>query len=187
MTPGFADPVLDSQATFRSVLDAMARPGTIHHLPATLTAPPPLGQATAAVLLTLADATTPIWLDPSARAAGDWIAFHCGAPRAGLGQAAVALALAPVGLDLLANGSDEAPEEGATLILQLPALGSGRALRLEGPGLPAPRTFAAEGLAPDFPAAWARNHARFPRGIDLILCAGDAVAAFPRTLAITEG
>jgi alpha-D-ribose 1-methylphosphonate 5-triphosphate synthase subunit PhnH len=43
-----------------------------------------------------------------------------------------------------------------------------------------------EGLAPGFVAEWAANHARFPRGIDLILCAGDRLAAFPRTLMIQE-
>ena len=33
----------------------------------------------AAVLLTLADHETPLWLDPAFAGARDWVAFHCGA------------------------------------------------------------------------------------------------------------
>jgi alpha-D-ribose 1-methylphosphonate 5-triphosphate synthase subunit PhnH len=33
---------------------------------------------------------------------------------------------------------------------------------------------------------WRRNHALFPRGVDLILCAGDKLTALPRTVAIEE-
>ena len=44
-----------------------------------LTAPAPLDPATAAVLLTLVDNETPLWLDPAVAAARDWLAFHCGA------------------------------------------------------------------------------------------------------------
>ncbi|HZF78124.1 MAG TPA: phosphonate C-P lyase system protein PhnH [Acetobacteraceae bacterium] len=43
------------------------------------------------------------------------------------------------------------------------------------------------GLPPGFVAAWGANRARFPRGIDVILCAGDRVAALPRTVRIEEG
>ncbi len=72
--------MLDSQACFRAVLDAMARPGTVH-TPGTPAEPPaPLHRATAAALLTLVDVDTPLWLDDEAAAAADWIAFHCGAP-----------------------------------------------------------------------------------------------------------
>ena len=182
--PGFADPVHDSQACFRAVLDALARPGTIHTLHAPADPPPPLDRATAAVLLTLADIDTPLWLDAAAEPAAPWIAFHCGAPRAALPKSAFAVALQPVPLDHLPPGTDDAPEDGATLILQVAALGQGRPLRLTGPGLQHPRTLAVDGLGAAFVAEWAANAARFPRGIDLILCTGDHMAALPRTLRI---
>ena len=184
--PGFADPVLDGQACFRAVLDAMARPGTVHQVRAPSDPPPLLGQATAAALLTLVDADTPLWLDDAAVEARDWIAFHCGAPSASLGRAAFAVALRPTPLHCLHAGSDDAPEDGTTLILQVASLGSGQRFRLAGPGLAAPSEFQADGLGDDFAAAWQANHALFPRGVDMLLCAGDRLAAFPRTLRIEE-
>ena len=44
----------------------------------------------------------------------------------------------------------------------------------------------AEGLPADFPAQWAVNNAQFPRGVDVVLCAGDRLAALPRTTRISE-
>ena len=184
--PGFADPVQDSQACFRAVLDAMARPGTLHAVQAPADPPPPLHRATAAVLLTLADLDTPLWLDPAAASAAPWIAFHCGAPEAAADQAAFLLALDGFDAAIPAAGTDDGPEDGATVILQVPSLDQGAAFTIEGPGLPGPAPFRAT-LPPGFAAAWAANHARFPRGFDLILCAGDHLAAFPRSLAIREG
>ena len=73
--PGFAEPVGEAQATFRAVLDAMARPGKLHQAGERLAAPVPLDPATAALLLTLADNETPLWLDAVAVAARDWLAF----------------------------------------------------------------------------------------------------------------
>lgn len=184
--PGFANPVLDSQACFRCVLDAMARPGTVHRLDAPSEPPPPLHRATAAALLTLADVDTPLWLDDAAGAAAEWVAFHCAAPAAAMERAAFAVALGPVDLARFGAGTDDGPEDSATVILQVRALGTGQAFRIEGPGLPCAATVAVDGLWPGFAAAWTANRALFPRGIDLILCAGDAIAAFPRTLQIGE-
>ncbi len=181
--PGFADPVQDSQACFRAVLDAMARPGQTHAV-AALDPPPGLDPATAAVLLTLADADTPLWLDPAATAARDWITFHCGAPAAAAEFAALALALGPVRLDAFPAGTDDAPEHGATIILQVAALGRGTAFELSGPGLAAPALLEVDGLPAEFVAEWAANHALFPCGVDVILCAGDRIAALPRTVQI---
>ncbi|MBN8872873.1 MAG: phosphonate C-P lyase system protein PhnH [Rhodospirillales bacterium] len=187
LSPGFADPVTEAQACFRAVLDAMARPGRLHTLGG-VTPPPPLGVASAAVLLTLVDHETPLWLDDGLRAAQPWLAFHCGAavvadPRA----AAYAVATDLGELGRFHPGTHEMPETAATLILQVAGFGSGRRLRLSGPGLRAPASFAVAGLPDDFIAQWHANRTQFPCGVDLILCAGDQLAALPRSVTIEEG
>ena len=185
--PGFADPVGEAQATFRAVLDAMARPGRLHTVGERLTAPAPLDQATAAVLLTLVDNETPLWLDAAATPARDWLAFHCGAAIIEApDKAAFAVALSMPDLAALPAGTHEAPEDSATLILQIAALGTGARYRLSGPGLREPALLAASGLPADFAAAWQRNHAQYPCGVDIILCAGATLAALPRSVSIEE-
>ncbi len=129
------------QTTFRAVLDAMgsAGPACIRRAQ-NLTVPAPLDRATAAVLLTLIDNETPLWLDPAASAARDWLAFHCGAaivvrlPSA----ATFALALSLPNLEIpgfRAGTHETLREVRATLILQVPALGTGARYRLSGPGV----------------------------------------------------
>ncbi len=185
--PGFADPVGEAQTTFRAVLDAMSRPGRLHHVGEHLTAPAPLGSATAAVLLTLIDNETPLWLDGAAMPARDWLVFHCGAVIADMpAAAAFALALALPDLTALPAGSHEAPESSATLILQISALGTGKRYRLSGPGLREPALLAASGLPADFVAIWQQNHALYPRGVDIVLCAGTTLTALPRSVSIEE-
>ena len=187
MNAGFADPVADSQAVFRAVLDAMTRPGTIHTVSAPAEPPAPLHRATAALLLTLADTDTPLWLDPAASLARGWVTFHCGAPAVEPGAAALAVALGSVALDGFHAGTDEQPELGATVVLQVAALGQGRVLALTGPGLLHGETLLVDGLPEGFLVEWARNTALFPRGVDVVLCAGDRLAALPRTVAVREG
>jgi alpha-D-ribose 1-methylphosphonate 5-triphosphate synthase subunit PhnH len=183
LSPGFADPVAGAHACFRAVLDAMARPGRIHAVTG-VSAPAPLCHAAAAVLLTLVDHETPLWLDPDAAAARAWIAFHTGASFDG---AAFVLALSLPDLATLPNGTDEMPETSVTVILQVSALGSGKLFMLEGPGLRCPMELRVDGLPADFVSVWKRNHALFPRGVDLILCAGLNLAALPRSVTVSEG
>jgi alpha-D-ribose 1-methylphosphonate 5-triphosphate synthase subunit PhnH len=195
LTAGFTEPVMDAQRGFRAVLDAMARPGTIRRVGGVVP-PAPLDAATAAVLLTLADNETPIWLDQAAAQCRDWLAFHCGAVFAEPGAAAFAVALSGAALSgsggpvpdlaLFNSGTHEAPETAATLILQIASLGSGDPWRLRGPGIRGFETLRAGGLPADFPAIWQRNHTLFPRGIDMILCAGDTLACLPRGI-LVEG
>lgn len=182
MTPGFANPVADAQACFRAVLDAIAHPGRIRSVPH-VGAPAPLCAASAAVLLTLVDQETPLRLDPEAEPARPWIAFHTGAPTNG---DSFVLALSWPDLETLPAGTDEMPEASATVILQVSSLTDGQTYVLEGPGLREPAKFRVAGLPADFASIWLRNHSRFPRGIDLILCAGDTLAALPRSVSVKE-
>jgi alpha-D-ribose 1-methylphosphonate 5-triphosphate synthase subunit PhnH len=86
----------------------------------------------------------------------------------------------------LSAGSHEAPESSATLILQIGALGTGTHYRLSGPGLREPTLLATDGLPADFAAVWQRNHTLYPRGVDIILCAGTTLTALPRSVSIEE-
>lgn len=188
MRAGFADPVLGAQAAFRAVMEAMARPGRPQRLASPPDPPPPLAPAAAAALLALADAETPVWTDapPEARA---WIAFHTGATLVERpGEAEFLLATGPIPpLTALHAGSDEAPQNGATLIAQVAALKPGPAWRLSGPGIESVHHLSVTGLPADFVDQWRASTRRFPRGVDLVLAAGDALAALPRTVRIEEG
>lgn len=187
LSAGFADPVTDAQRCFRAVLDAMARPGRVHDI-AGLVPPVPLDVATGAVLLSLVDHETPVWLDPLGAGARDWIAFHTGAPWVSAPRdAAFVVALGLPALADLNVGEHETPETASTVVLQLSSLSAGRRYRLTGPGLREPGLLLADGLPADFVGWWRGNRRTFPRGVDLILCAGEHVAALPRTVAIEEG
>jgi alpha-D-ribose 1-methylphosphonate 5-triphosphate synthase subunit PhnH len=89
-------------------------------------------------------------------------------------------------LNRLPAGSHESPETSATVICQVDGFDSGTTFRLSGPGLREPSALTIRGLPRDFVSIWRRNHALFPRGIDLILCAGDRLTALPRTVSIEE-
>lgn len=188
LTAGFADPVLDAQAAFRAVLEAMSRPGRVLRAGSGLNPPAPLNQAAAAVLLTLADADTPLWLDAGADAEA-WLRFHCGAPVvAEAGAATFALATgAPPALAALDQGTEEEPQRGATLVMQVAALEDGEGWRLTGPGIEREHRLRVTGAPEGFLAAWAANRTAFPCGVDVVLCAGDRLAALPRTVMIAEG
>lgn len=188
LSRGFADPVLEAQAAFRAVLEAMSRPGRVLGAGSALTPPAPLDPAAAAVLLTLADADTPLWLDAGAEAE-TWLRFHCGAPLVREpGAATFALAVRePPALAALAQGTEEEPQRGATLVLQVAALEEGAGWRLTGPGIAREHRLRVDGAPAGFLAAWAANRAAFPCGVDVVLCAGDRLAALPRTVQIAEG
>src|ERR1700752_1447759 len=82
IAPGFAEPTRDSQAVFRRVMDAVARPGTVQDLSFAPAPPAALGRAAGAPALTPCDFETPVWLEPSRRdgPAPGWLRFHCACP-----------------------------------------------------------------------------------------------------------
>jgi alpha-D-ribose 1-methylphosphonate 5-triphosphate synthase subunit PhnH len=192
---GFADPVSASQTVFRALMDAMARPGTVQAMPDVTAPPAPLSASAAALIATLADADTPVWLDAAlarASAVKDWIVFHTGAPVvSNPSDAAFALVAAPQNLSALNGfslGTQEYPDRSTTIILQVSTLCKGAGLTLEGPGIKGQARVAPDPLPQHFENQWRANRAAFPRGIDLILAAPGCVAALPRsTRLVREG
>jgi alpha-D-ribose 1-methylphosphonate 5-triphosphate synthase subunit PhnH len=190
---GFAEPVLAAQSTFRTVMDAMARPGTVRPL-AGIAAPAPLSPVAAAIALTLLDYETPFWLDAPLAAAPEvarWISFHTGAARtadpARAAFAFVADSAAPPPFETFALGSQEYPDRSTTLVLQVERLSEDNGLMLRGPGIAGSRRLAAAPLPADFLDRWSENRALFPRGVDLVLATADAVAALPRSVHAAVG
>jgi alpha-D-ribose 1-methylphosphonate 5-triphosphate synthase subunit PhnH len=187
LLPGLADPTLDSQRIFRSVLEAMSHPGRIVDVTAAIQGPPPLYPATAAVCLTLLDFDTPLWLDDLSAQPDvvEWLRFHCGVPVWDRPEAArFALLADPARMPPLTAfdaGTAENPERSATLIVQVQALIGGTGRRLTGPGIEHEAWLDVAGVPAAFWTWLDDNHALFPRGVDVILSAGPVIAALPRT------
>jgi alpha-D-ribose 1-methylphosphonate 5-triphosphate synthase subunit PhnH len=188
---GFADPGHDAQQVFRAVLEAMSRPGRVQTLPCAALAalePPSAERGRWAVLLSLLDAETSVWLDPQASPphAVDYLRFHTGVrvvdnPASAAFAVTRATPAAAASWATLADGSDETPQAGATLIIEVDSFDSGPGVVLRGPGVETAQPLRAHGLDDSFWAARATLAPRFPRGIDLILTCGDRLAALPRS------
>ena len=175
---GFDDPATQSSHAFRSVMEAMARPGTIKNIQGG--APPELlSVAAGTVLLTLCDTDTPVYLAGKADTddVRKWLAFHTGAPLTGPSHAMFALgnwdALMPLGNYPI--GTPEYPDRSTTLIVECAELEAAGAT-LRGPGIKAEAK-----LSLPETRAFQSNRALFPLGLDFIFTSGDRLAALPRS------
>lgn len=178
LSGGFADAPIQSARAFREILEAMARPGTLHQV-AGAHPPQPLSTAAGAVLLTLCDSTTPLFLagDADCQKVRDWIAFHIGAPLVAAEAAAFALGtwddLQPV--SRFSIGLPDYPDRSVTLIVELDRLTN------HGPALTGPGIETVTWLNLPETAAFRANRALFPLGFDTIFTSGERLAALPRT------
>ena len=191
---GFADPAFESQAAFRAILKAIASPGAIETCGKGLAPPPPLAPAAAAVILTLADFETPLWIAPSLaanREAVAYLKFHTGVLNAASpDEAAFALVdLDGDDFDLMSfgQGSPEYPDRSTTIVAQARSLTRRPGLRVSGPGVRGATEIQFEPMPRDFLAQWQANHSTFPLGVDLILVHDAELAVLPRSVRITGG
>lgn len=180
---GFENPAVQSAHAFRSVMEAMARPGTRQDI--TGAEPPaPLSKAAGSVLLTLCDTDTPIYLagDSDTPAVRSWLAFHTGAPLTGPSHCMFAIgtwdSLAP--LNAYPIGCSEYPDRSATLIVECDALAEEGAT-LTGPGIKTQTSLSLPEVE-----AFQTNRALFPLGLDFILTSGTQIAALPRSTAVSH-
>lgn len=188
----FPEPVLASQSVFRSVMNAVSRPGSIQIIAPAVDAPSPLMPSTAAIALALFDHDTAVWADARFDGASEvvnWLRFQTGAPlTADASRAAFALvgdgSVLP-DFDCFAQGTLEYPDRSTTLIVQVDTLTEGPELILKGPGIRGAASMRAGLLPPDFVKRTLANHSLFPQGIDLLLVCGAQLVALPRTVHIT--
>ena len=175
---GFADSPRDAAHAFRAAMEAMARPGRIKTV-AGAEPPAPLSVAAGVLMLTLADAGTPVHLagETDCAEVRDWLRFHTGAPLAGPGEAIFAVgawaALQP--LAAYPIGTPDYPDRSVTLIVEMPELCAEGAV-LTGPGIAGEAA-----LSLPETAAFRENAARFPLGLDFYFTSGARLAALPRT------
>jgi alpha-D-ribose 1-methylphosphonate 5-triphosphate synthase subunit PhnH len=180
------DPVHDTQLVFRAVLEALARPGCNQQVPvAALDAP--RNPWVAAVLLTLLDHET------SFATVGDdtterFVRARTGARPAAPAEADFVLvdgaSLTPSLVLELRRGSLAYPDEGATLIVSIPASAAWSERRIGGPGIDGERPVLVP-LDPCILDARDEANASYPRGIDLLLIdAAGGLVGLPRTTRI---
>jgi alpha-D-ribose 1-methylphosphonate 5-triphosphate synthase subunit PhnH len=188
---GFADPVFDSQAVFRSVLDALSRPGRIVTVDSSVEAPLPHFEAAAAVALTMLDFETPVFVDSAFHVArvDNWLRFHCGCPVTEQPpEAAFAFVAAETMPQLAAfnAGDPKYPDRSTTVIILCEALSGGAEQWLEGPGIETQQMVAPIGLPEDFWEQMTENRADFQLGVDVILAADTAIIGLPRSTRIVN-
>lgn len=192
---GLQEPVLGSQAIFRAMLEALSRPGIPTHIPALgVEGPDALPQFVLTLLVGICDHDTPIWLEEPLRASllARWLAFHCSAPTTvDTLQASFAVlrgATAPSAmLDQFALGDVRYPERSTTVILTCDDLISGSPIVLTGPGVETYQTIRPAGLPCDFLGMAQANHEMFPRGVDILLVAGEQMIGLPRSTKLERG
>lgn len=191
VTGGFSDPVFDSQHVFRALMDGMARPGSIQSFELPIRPPSPLNIAAGGILLTLCDHDTPVWLSSLAAKSlvPSWLSFHTGAvlaqEKSEARFAVIEIGSALSSFDLFAQGTQEYPDRSATLLIEVPDMENGPAMRLTGPGIQTSMTISPGGLPDLFARLWNENRAAFSRGVDVILTCGNHFLCLPRSTRIT--
>jgi alpha-D-ribose 1-methylphosphonate 5-triphosphate synthase subunit PhnH len=197
-TDGRFDPIFDSQATFRVVLDAMARPGA----PARLPTPDPRCPVAdcrplSAVLLTLLDHEVSFAVVPAtgdgatAEQVSRYLASATGSRPAPVEAADYVLAMGglPDGLLLsLKRGAPAYPDESATLLVLVPpvAEATGPTVALAGPGVRPGTTARLSGLTPIDLTDLATANEEPPLGVDLVLAdAAGNLTCLPRSTRLT--
>ncbi|MEU4668012.1 phosphonate C-P lyase system protein PhnH [Amycolatopsis sp. NPDC023774] len=178
----------ESQQVFRTVLEALSRPGAPQGLP------PDLVRVTdPAVLpvLALADLGTGVCVLEERTKWADTVTLATSAPRRPLELARLvaAVRLVTAGeITRLCRGTAPAPEDAALAALAVSDVDGGeRRWRISGPGVPGELTLAPRGLPEGFVAARAEAVAGYPAGIDVLLVTDDGrVVGLPRTTTIVE-
>jgi alpha-D-ribose 1-methylphosphonate 5-triphosphate synthase subunit PhnH len=195
-------PVLDAQRTFRTLLNAMAHPGTIDHLTPRTGETPEQSVCFALIDFEVSYIIANPGGGDDAEALEQWLAQRTGSRHASVADAAFVIAYGPLpdaAWHAILRGTLAFPDTGATIIYVLPAVGEAAAgapvtrLTLAGPGIATTQELVVSGLAPAEFAALTHANREYPMGVDVILLdAAGRIACIPRSskiqaMALTEG
>ena len=191
-TSTFADPGRESQQVFRAAMRALAEPCKLVELMARVSPPDGLTSGAAALLLTLADFETSVWLDAVTTVRPEicgYLKFHTGTRMVkDPDQANFALITFAGRMPKLydfAQGVPEYPDRSTTLIVETTAFNRSD-WACKGPGIAGTRTVGAAGVPSDFINFWEHNRLGFPLGVDILFVCGHQIAGLPRTTRLTE-
>lgn len=192
MTAGTYDEVFDSARDFRILMDAMARPGSIRDFGGgAWNARGGLSDASAAIALALLNTATSFASAGLSSGAEDFLSSRTRCPRAEIGEADfLFLGSAEADEDKVAvakRGLLEYPDQGATIVAQIPDLSSDRApgtiaIRARGPGIEGVACFHARGVHPVWLATLRACNSEFPLGVDAIFTCGSRFVCLPRSV-----
>ncbi len=198
------DRVHDTQAVYRQLLAALSRPGELGSIAASAERmqeqlPDSRAAACAAALAyTLLDGEVRFAVRSAELEQSGWPAFvrsRTFSRSAELAEAEFIFTegmLPAAELERLVKEAQKGtllrPEAGATLFVQVDALGRGEsALSVCGPGVPGERTIPLSGFSSSWIAARAEANAEFPTGLDMVLYTADGLLlGLPRTTRIKE-
>jgi alpha-D-ribose 1-methylphosphonate 5-triphosphate synthase subunit PhnH len=174
------------QAVYRRLLASFAYPARVEAVDDLL----PGVASERALLATLCDASTTLADPDRLLPSEDWGFLKARPLDAGAAALVVVDGRLPAGVDPTV-GDVLHPERGATLLLVVDALEptpapTAAVLRCRGPGIAGERVLSAEGLHPTWLGARGRWNARFPAGVDALLCAPGRFAALPRTTTVAQ-
>jgi len=173
------DPVHGTRESFRALLDAMSRPGTVE------AAPEP---ADYAVVATLVDHEVGCWTDDEALRSA--LASQGRLDAVDQSEAAVVHARdhEHVAVEDCRRGSLVEPSDGATVVYRVDDIAEGAdpdlpTVELTGPGVDGSARLSVALPAAELDAI-TETQADYPRGVDAVFASSDAVAAIPRSVTL---
>lgn len=187
------DEIFDSQRHFRTLLDAMARPGKLNRFaPVPLTPPSPLLAGAAYVALALLNADATYHAVPLGEDVSTYLRVNTAARATPVAQSDFVFldghnAASSALIAESRMGIPAYPETGATIVIQVAHVGrssntGGLNLTLTGPGIETVEHVFVNGLHPALLEARHRQNREFPLGVDTILVTTDGtVLCLPRT------
>jgi alpha-D-ribose 1-methylphosphonate 5-triphosphate synthase subunit PhnH len=187
LAPGFDDPELGTQQTFRAMVKALDHPGHFVQIKSKLSVPEVLNPASAALFLTLCNDKTTVWADLNWNfALIEWFQYQCGCSIVTEPcMASLALITNPVAmppLDQFKMGDDEDPDAAATLIVQVREMLANNAWNPIRSVVRQMTTRSPMGMPANFWDQWLQQSERFPLRLDIFLTCDDNLTVMPQSI-----